>query len=128
MCYGKDNLHLVGHSLGGGLASTVALYFDLRASTFNAAGVHPIALRGGKNGLSGDSKITSYVVCGEVLNSMQDLIPFFMPDSRGRRIELAKNSKYPTELHKMVPLIEQIERELKIARKRHQQLVGVETK
>lgn len=37
---GTDNVVVVGHSLGGGLASTAALENGARAVVFNAAGVH----------------------------------------------------------------------------------------
>ncbi|MFO0925043.1 MAG: RHS repeat-associated core domain-containing protein [Pirellulales bacterium] len=33
--------HVVGHSLGGGLASTVSIVYGVRGTTFNGAGVHP---------------------------------------------------------------------------------------
>ena len=42
----RDKLTLVGHSLGGGLASTAARIHGLDATTFNAAGVKPESLQG----------------------------------------------------------------------------------
>jgi pimeloyl-ACP methyl ester carboxylesterase len=41
---GKGNVVVVGHSLGGGLASTAALENGARAVVFNAAGVHDNSL------------------------------------------------------------------------------------
>jgi hypothetical protein len=41
---GRSQLIVTGHSLGGGLASAAALVADVRADTFNAAGLHEYTL------------------------------------------------------------------------------------
>ena len=46
---GSENMVLTGHSLGGGLASTASVATDVPAVTFNAAGVHPNTVPGGRS-------------------------------------------------------------------------------
>jgi RHS repeat-associated protein len=120
--HGRERITLVGHSLGGGLASTAALYHDLPAITFNSAGVNPIAIRGGKRSLNQDQNITAYVVKGEILNTFQWAIPLAMPDIRGRVIELPRTGKSSGKLHMMVPLIDRIELEIRVTEERIEKL------
>lgn len=92
-----DDLVITGHSLGGGLASTVAVAVDAPAVTFNAAGIHDRTLS--RNGLdpeatraaAGNGLVRRYVVEGEVLNYAQDngLTSYVMPTSLGHEIPLA---------------------------------------
>jgi hypothetical protein len=80
----QHGVEFVGHSLGGGLAAAAAVeacgpaspsapprLWKCNASTFNAAGVHRNSV-GGKDQLSAQGYIDSYVVEGEPLNSSQD--------------------------------------------------------
>jgi hypothetical protein len=81
---------ITGHSLGGGLASAASLVTGLHAVTFNASGVNERTVARYGVDLSGaDSLIRSYYVRGEVLSTVQALIPFFAPDAIGTRIPLS---------------------------------------
>nr|WP_218017688.1 lipase family protein [Nocardia arizonensis] len=90
---------IVGHSLGGGLASLASYATGFRAVTFNAAGIHDnlIVLNASRYGevlttdevragLATGDQIRRYVVDGEFLTFLQDRYPNRMPDALGRRI------------------------------------------
>ena len=68
-----QKIHLVGHSLGGGLASAAALVHNLRATTFNAAGVHSDTV-GRHGGSLNNAKqlINAFRDQGEILSTLQD--------------------------------------------------------
>ena len=59
----KDNLELVGHSLGGGLASAVALATGLHATVFNPAGVNEDTAKKYGNDLSKARDLDKCVFC-----------------------------------------------------------------
>lgn len=64
---------IVGHSLGGGLASAGVAVTGANGYTFNSAGLHPntAARRGGLNNSQTAAKIISQHVSGEVLTGAQ---------------------------------------------------------
>lgn len=70
------DLHIVGHSLGGGLASAAQGGSGLTASTYNAAGLHPVTVARysqDRSHLSAEAeKITAVRVKGEVLTKTQE--------------------------------------------------------
>ena len=72
-------LHIVGHSLGGGMATAAALHTGVPATTFNAAGVNWLTT---DLSMAADL-ITNYRVRGEILSTMQDtaLLGWTMPNS-----------------------------------------------
>ncbi|QDT44037.1 tRNA(Glu)-specific nuclease WapA precursor [Gimesia alba] len=87
-------LRFVGHSLGGGLATVASLSYNIKATTFNAAGVHPVGnLIIGRGqlfpapnpvfewffnpGPKADKFVDAYRVRGEVLSTLQDLPPAY---------------------------------------------------
>lgn len=72
------NLTLIGHSLGGALASVSAQTHNLAAITFNAAGV--------KGPIDEGSNITAFYVSSEGLSLAQDNTP--LPSAGGDRIAL----------------------------------------
>ncbi|MGM0488313.1 MAG: lipase family protein [Planctomycetota bacterium] len=69
---------ITGHSLGGGLASAASMVSDVRAATFNAAGLHPNSLEpylwlsDEAMHSQGEDLITAYVVDWDILNNLQD--------------------------------------------------------
>jgi len=82
-------VELVGHSLGGGLASAAALVSGRPATTFNAAGLHASTRRS----LSGDGRplhdgveITAYHMKGEALTSLQRNMP--IPEALGTSVSV----------------------------------------
>jgi hypothetical protein len=98
---GGENLELVGHSLGGGLASTAALVTGLHATVFNPAGVHLATLtRHGKDMSRAGELIQVYRVAGEVLTTLQDSLihsdSFAMPDTAGNVTTLVPPTGVPT--------------------------------
>lgn len=116
----SDNLHLVGHSLGGGLASAAALVHGIKASTFNAAGVHPRTISPFQATLFGHTElIDAFRVRGEALTTLQDTgqpyglltawfgpgallsstFGYIMPDSVGRNYYLASDVLNPLSRH-----------------------------
>lgn len=71
------NFEISGHSLGGGMASAASAVTGVRATTFNAAGLHPdTASRYAKdNGLptfNPQHTVHTYQTSGEVLNDVQN--------------------------------------------------------
>lgn len=66
---GAPNMELVGHSLGGGMATAASAISGIKATVFNPAGVHPNTVGGAD---LGEAPTTAYVVEGENLNWVQD--------------------------------------------------------
>jgi type VI secretion system secreted protein VgrG len=83
--YGNQLTDITGHSLGGGLAAAGSMATNTRATTFNAAGVHPNTAA--RNGLKWDEhNITNYFVEGEVLSTLEEAPP--LPRALGRQITI----------------------------------------
>ncbi len=83
------NVHLVGHSLGGGLASAAALSHGIRATTFNAAGLNPATIQVSLD--RADELIDAWRVRGEILTTLQDAsIPwwFKLPGALGTALDI----------------------------------------
>lgn len=69
-----DELELVGHSLGGGLASAGAGVTGLKTSTFNSAGLKASTVeRAGGSIETAHRSVTSRYVEGEILTKVQSL-------------------------------------------------------
>ncbi|KRE94438.1 hypothetical protein ASG87_17700 [Frateuria sp. Soil773] len=93
VAFGHD-LAIIGHSLGGGLASMAALATDTPAVTFNASGLNDATLRrlipeGDPAALKRQAEqglVRRYAVDGEVLTSAQEGTP--LPDAVGHKIAL----------------------------------------
>lgn len=86
-----DQVHLVGHSLGGGQAAASGIVTGVTATTFNAAGVHPNTVeRYGKNFSSVNELIANHRVEGEVLTSIQEesILNWAFPDALGVQNQL----------------------------------------
>jgi len=70
------SIHIVGHSLGGGLASAAQGGSGLTASTYNAAGLHPATVarytQDAQHMAAETEKITTIRVKGEVLTKTQE--------------------------------------------------------
>jgi hypothetical protein len=62
---GKDQITVAGHSLGGTLAEVQAAKFGLSGSTYNAYGAANL----GYNLPEGGSKVTDYVMAGDVVSA-----------------------------------------------------------
>ena len=73
-----DNVVLVGHSLGGGLASAASYATGLNAITFNAAGVNSRYSHGSS------SQITAHYIRGDILSTLQDITP--LSNAAGNRV------------------------------------------
>lgn len=84
---GRENLEFTGHSLGGGLAATVATVTGVKAITFNAAGVHANTLKKyDKTPEDARLWVTNYFIPGEILTFLQ--VKTLMPDAIGIQVEL----------------------------------------
>ncbi|MDO5623874.1 MAG: hypothetical protein Q4G71_04210 [Pseudomonadota bacterium] len=121
----RVDIHIAGHSLGGGLASAAAAASGLPASTFNAAGLHANTVaRYGGPAQSDTRQIDAWYVRGEGLNQVQeapsttlfgralplDLTDAFgvwrslahaLPDAAGRSIGVTGSALSPLTLHGM---------------------------
>jgi hypothetical protein len=92
--YGRQDLSLLGHSLGGGLASTASVIETIPATVFNPAGVNTFVVHLFNFTVDLDkikAPITVYRVKGEVLTTLQDSPTFLggnMPDTIGRVVNL----------------------------------------
>ncbi len=76
-----ENVSFVGHSLGGGLASTASGASGLSAQTFNAAGLSKSTLSGLGN--AKPSLVNATCVVADILSRLQDHSP--MRDAYGVR-------------------------------------------
>lgn len=70
------NFELAGHSLGGGLASAASAVTGARATTFNAAGLHPataprFAMENGLPTFNTQQTVRTYQTVGDVLSDVQ---------------------------------------------------------
>ena len=94
-----DDVHLVGHSLGGGLTSAAQGGSGATASTFNSAGLHPSTVaRYSKlpdRQHADPGKILAHQVDGEVVTRMQEhgLISYFANPAVGQRHAIAPSSQ-----------------------------------
>lgn len=66
--YRNSNLIFVGHSLGGGLASTMSRSTGLDAITFNSSALSHTLYKGVENG----SKIAAYITDGDILDYVNE--------------------------------------------------------
>jgi hypothetical protein len=82
------NIEIVGHSLGGGLASFGGATHELSTTTFNSAGVHFNTLVMSRSH-SKDAKkfVNALYVEGEILSELQDG-HFLLPNAIGNRVRL----------------------------------------
>ncbi|WP_416056340.1 XVIPCD domain-containing protein [Stenotrophomonas maltophilia] len=72
-----NNFEIAGHSLGGGMASAASAVTGARATTFNAAGLHPAtpsryAKDNGLPTFDTQQTVHTYQTTGEVLNDVQN--------------------------------------------------------
>ncbi len=72
-----NNFEIAGHSLGGGMASAASAVTGARATTFNAAGLHPdtparFAKENGLPTFNPQQTVHTYQAAGEVLNDVQN--------------------------------------------------------
>ena len=82
-----SNLRFTGHSLGGGLASAASVVTGLRATTFNAAGLHSNTVaRYGSSLTNSSGLIRAYYSSFDVLSLIQDYSP--LANAAGQRIPL----------------------------------------
>ncbi|MDD5298523.1 MAG: DUF2974 domain-containing protein [Rhodocyclaceae bacterium] len=76
LAFNNANVHIVGHSLGGGLASAAQGGSGLTASTYNAAGLNPATVarysQDSEHMAAEANKITAIRVQGEVLTKTQE--------------------------------------------------------
>jgi type VI secretion system secreted protein VgrG len=68
---GTENLEIIGHSKGGGMAAAAGIVTGAKTTTFNPAGVHSKTVAGSSMA-NASAIVDSYIVDGEVLNWVQD--------------------------------------------------------
>lgn len=107
---GGGSLRIVGHSLGGGLASAAALATNSKATTFNAAGVHPLVISEMTLNRGDRSAINAIYVRGDPL-TLFNAIPF-VPNAIGVRSSVGPRRSI-LEAHFMDTVIENIEHDLR---------------
>jgi len=86
-------VRFVGHSLGGGLASSAAAMSGAPAQTFNAAGLHPDTMARKGGGMNTD-KTKAWFVEGDILSTVQDNLP--LKEAAGMRKPLKPPPQPPT--------------------------------
>ncbi|MBM3967451.1 MAG: hypothetical protein FJ308_20710, partial [Planctomycetes bacterium] len=88
----NNEIIFVGHSLGGGLATSAAAVTGRNAVTFNAAGVHPHTVGRYGASLTGiNYLVNAFRVKGEFLSTLQDassVSGYVMPNGNGIRYNL----------------------------------------
>lgn len=133
------DVQLVGHSLGGGLASAAQGGSGLNASTYNAAGLHPLTVARyseDRNHIAAEpEKITAIRVKGEILTKTQESVfgsgglSILANDAVGKKRDISacldeeqfenlkkdrqvdEKEKYDTYLHGMDQVIDSTEAE-----------------
>ena len=111
------DVQLVGHSLGGGLASAAQGGSGALATTFNAAGLHPETVRRHSKIPERDqaeaAKVLAYQVEGEVVTTTQEtgLLSMFAHPAVGQRavVPPADPALMADERHGMNEVIDAIE-------------------
>lgn len=98
---GDSKLTIIGHSLGGGLASAAAVVSGLEAITFNAAGVNPATLtrwdvQKCEIGNIAKKLVTAYYMEHDILSFLQDNSP--APNALGNRIMLKGRERLPISM------------------------------
>jgi len=81
-------VQLVGHSLGGGMASSASVATGAPATTYNAAGVHPNTIANFKDKLN-NAPIDAYYIKGDILSGIQDHSFGAMPEAIGKRLPMS---------------------------------------
>lgn len=99
----RNNFEIVGHSLGGGMASAGSAITGVPATTFNAAGLHQATAQryADQNGLSvhnPNQTVVAYQVTGEVLTDVQTSIDRM---NGLRRAELGRVANQTSELMRL---------------------------
>lgn len=90
MAVPSGSLAMVGHSLGGGLASIASLTTGNKGYTFNSAGLSPAtAARYGVSLSNAPGLVTAYSSSTDLLNLTQYMLPG-TPDAAGTRISLGR--------------------------------------
>lgn len=97
---------IVGHSLGGGLASAASGTSGLSTTTFNAAGLNAATIAR-YGGTPVASEIQAFHVDGEVLTSVQNALP--IPKAVGTSYPLPGEGWNPVSRHGMNQVINGIE-------------------
>ena len=113
-----DNVQIVGHSLGGGMASAAQGGSGAAATTFNSAGLHPKTVA--RYSTVADrmqaepDKILAYQVEGEVLTSTQEsgVTSWFASPAVGQRsvVPAASDAVSADDRHAMDEVIDAIEK------------------
>lgn len=99
----RNNFEIVGHSLGGGMASAGSAITGVPATTFNAAGLHQATAQryADQNGLSvhnPNQTVVAYQVTGEVLTDVQTSIDRM---NGLRRAELGRVANQTSDLMRL---------------------------
>lgn len=99
----RNNFEIVGHSLGGGMASAGSAIAGVPATTFNAAGLHQATAQrfADQNGLTvhnPNQTVVAYQVTGEVLTDVQTSIDRM---NGLRRAELGRVANQTSELMRL---------------------------
>lgn len=99
----ETNFEIVGHSLGGGMASAGSAVTGVPATTFNAAGLHQATAQrfADQNGLTvhnPNQTVVAYQVTGEVLTDVQTSIDRM---NGLRRAELGRVANQTSELMRL---------------------------
>jgi hypothetical protein len=113
-----QNVQLVGHSLGGGLASAAQGGSGSAATTFNSAGLHPKTVarysKVADRMQAEPDKILAYQVEGEVLTSTQErgVTSWFASPAVGQRsvVPAASDTLSADDRHAMDEVIDAIEK------------------
>ena len=127
--FGADKLILTGHSLGGGLAAAGAMVaahkgHDVRAVTFNGAGVHDRTV--GSYGIQADAakkiadkNIVAFRTDKDPLTLIQDMnwtvLGWLMPDGNGKSVELQSDVGLWALVgagHSIGPIVTRLEKDL----------------
>lgn len=102
-------INIVGHSLGGALASYIGLATGAETYTYNAEGVSDNILAA--NGLldkknSGDYQITAYYNPDDILSNVQDAVPSstYVSSAIGTRVEMEDMHTVEDELAAVSPI------------------------
>lgn len=118
---GSKDFEIVGHSLGGGLASAAAIVTNTPATVFNLSGVNAATVaRHGKDLSTAANSINVYRVRAEALTTLQNSptrLGVMMPDTVGQVYPiLMPELTDPVTLHNMDTVVKSLELEIRNAK------------